>query len=198
MSNRTGCFFVVAIWLFACARAGATDFDWSDCFLMVTPAVSAVPPAEILHRLSVFFDFDGDDLRPEDVDSIRQFVAAVEVFENQIAVTAHADDKGSAAYNVELAGRRLDAALRALSVRIPSELLEGTNYGDELAEIPKAATDADRQPDRRVDIMTFQVIPGRDFVPEQRTTVTPFAPSLNLSRRPRGAPWLFSFGRTPL
>ena len=81
----------------------------------------------------VFFDYDSSDLRPESQESLTKNSEVLKTYANwSITIEGHADERGSAEYNLALGERRAVAArayLVALGIR--ADRVRTVSYGKE-------------------------------------------------------------------
>ncbi|MDQ2778658.1 MAG: peptidoglycan-associated lipoprotein Pal, partial [Pseudomonadota bacterium] len=97
------------------------------------PAAAAALAANSQRQRSVYFEFDNYSIEPTYQDMLAQH-AKVLVAEPSVSIRieGHADDRGSAEYNLALGQRRADAVKRALNILgVPDQQLRATSWGEE-------------------------------------------------------------------
>jgi peptidoglycan-associated lipoprotein len=79
------------------------------------------------------FDFDKYDIRPEDVEIMKENAALLSKNPNlKIQIEGHCDERGTAEYNLALGQRRASSAMKYLvSLGIPADRLSTISYGKE-------------------------------------------------------------------
>lgn len=128
----------------ATGAGGTTEGD-----AMVTVAAAPAPapantaptmtPAEMLARQvqDIHFDYDKSDIRPEDQATLQADATALKTIfsmDNSFVVTieGHADERGSAEYNIGLGDRRAAAVRDALTTMgLAIEKMKTVSYGKE-------------------------------------------------------------------
>lgn len=96
-------------------------------------AAAAALAATSQQQRSVYFDFDNYAIDPTYQDMLAQH-AKVLVAEPSVSIRieGHADDRGSAEYNLALGQRRAEAVKRALNILgVPDQQLRATSWGEE-------------------------------------------------------------------
>ena len=82
----------------------------------------------------IYFDFDKYDVRPQDVEILKENAALL--MKNptaKIQVEGHCDERGTAEYNLALGQRRANSAMKYLiSLGIPATRLSIISYGKEM------------------------------------------------------------------
>lgn len=97
------------------------------------PAAAAALAATSQRQRSVYFAFDNYAIEPTYQDMLAQH-AKVLVAESSVTirVEGHADDRGSAEYNLALGQRRAEAVKRALNILgVPDAQMLATSWGEE-------------------------------------------------------------------
>lgn len=101
------------------------------------PAAAAALAAGTPRERSVYFEFDSFTLSPE-AQRMLAAHAKVLVAEPSVSVRleGHADDRGSAEYNLALGQRRAEAVKRALGILgVPEQQMRATSWGEEKPEV---------------------------------------------------------------
>jgi outer membrane protein OmpA-like peptidoglycan-associated protein len=105
----------------------------------------------------IFFDFDQATLRPSGQEKLRELAALYgrSGYDwKTLRVQGHADERGPAAYNVELSARRAETVKRFLSSEgLPDGMIDVEAYGESRPAIPGAKTEAEHQVNRRVEFV---------------------------------------------
>jgi peptidoglycan-associated lipoprotein len=106
------------------------------------PVQNTAPPQTVQDILShqvqdIHFDYDKSDVRPEDQSILQADAAALkQIFQMDtsfiVTIEGHADERGSAEYNLGLGDRRAAAAKDALiAIGVPADKLKTVSYGKE-------------------------------------------------------------------
>ena len=118
-----------------------------------TPAGARVDPngCPIASKVSVEFDFDSVELRPENGQRLLPFVRYLDTYPSRRAsLDGHTDHEGSTAYNQRLSERRVEAVRDHLvGAGVATERLSVNAHG-ESQPIADNATEDGRQRNRRV------------------------------------------------
>jgi peptidoglycan-associated lipoprotein len=79
------------------------------------------------------FDFDKYDVRPEDIDTLKQNAALLAKYPRvKIQIEGHCDERGTAQYNLALGERRSNSAKQYLmTLGISADRLATISYGEE-------------------------------------------------------------------
>jgi len=79
------------------------------------------------------FDFDKYDVRPEDIDTLKQNAALLVRYPSvKIQIEGHCDERGTAQYNLALGERRANSAKQYLmTLGISADRLATISYGEE-------------------------------------------------------------------
>jgi peptidoglycan-associated lipoprotein len=79
------------------------------------------------------FDFDKYDVRPEDIDTLKQNAALLAKYPRvKIQIEGHCDERGTNEYNLALGERRCNSAKKYLiSLGVPESRLSTISYGEE-------------------------------------------------------------------
>lgn len=97
----------------------------NDSTLDITPAIVPITIG------TIYFDFDKSELRPESkraLDSVADYMESNPA--KRVVMGGHCDIRGTAEYNMKLAARRNDAAIRYLSSKgISKSRISATAYG---------------------------------------------------------------------
>jgi len=82
----------------------------------------------------IYFDLDKYDVRPQDVEILKENAALLMKHPNvKIQVEGHCDERGTAEYNLALGQRRANSAMKYLvSLGIPAARLSIISYGKEM------------------------------------------------------------------
>lgn len=109
----------------------------------------------------VLFETGEAELKAEALANLGKLVRFVEENPGQIVVEGHTDDRGSAAFNLQLSQRRADAVRRALEQRgIDATRITAIGQGEE-QPIADNNTNAGRKKNRRVEIIIQDpTVPG--------------------------------------
>ncbi len=126
---------------------GAGGTTEGDALVTVAAAPAPAPtttaptltPAEMLARQvqDIHFDYDKSDIRPEDQSILQANATALKTIfsmDNSFVVTieGHADERGSAEYNIGLGDRRAAAVRDALvTTGLAAEKMKTVSYGKE-------------------------------------------------------------------
>ncbi len=118
--------------------AGADATSAQDAGSMTgLPAAAAALAAGTPRERSVYFDFDSFTIDPAAQRMLTKH-AKVLVAEPSVSVRleGHADDRGSAEYNLALGQRRAEAVKRALSILgVPDQQMRATSWGEEKPQV---------------------------------------------------------------
>jgi peptidoglycan-associated lipoprotein len=81
----------------------------------------------------VFFDFDKYDVRPQDIDILKQNAALLAKYPRvKIQIEGHCDERGTAQYNLALGERRANSTKQYLvSLGISVDRISTISYGEE-------------------------------------------------------------------
>ncbi len=138
------------------------DIPASSAFQEITKNVAlnklAVGRKIILRN--IFFDFDKATLRPESQAELERVfqLMSVEVPKLKIELSGHTDDRGNAAYNVDLSQRRAKAVVDYLTKKgITADRLEFKGFGLTQPIVPNTSA-ANRQLNRRTEfkVLSFE------------------------------------------
>jgi len=79
------------------------------------------------------YDFDKYDVRPEDIDTLKQNAALLAKYPRvKIQIEGHCDERGTAQYNLALGERRANSARQYLmTLGISADRLATISYGEE-------------------------------------------------------------------
>jgi outer membrane protein OmpA-like peptidoglycan-associated protein len=122
--------------------------------LIPIPPVISVPPKT---RLTVLFDFDKADLRPESKPELDRAIRFI--LQNpgrRFEIAAHTDDLGTEEYNLDLSERRA-AAVRSYLIKhgVPNDIVVSKGYGKS-QPIDTNGTPQGRQNNRRVELTVIE------------------------------------------
>ena len=103
------------------------------------PAANTMTPAEMLAKQvqDIHFDYDKSDIRPEDQPVLQADATALKTIFSMdssfvVTIEGHADERGSAEYNVGLGDRRAAAVRDALvNMGLVSDKMKTVSYGKE-------------------------------------------------------------------
>ncbi len=113
---------------------------FNACIVRIEKEEKMVKAVAAPASFQVFFDFDKSKLRPEAVDTLKQFVAfAKKENVSKIRVVGHTDTVGSKAYNLALSKRRAEAVkafLVANGIPAAGVTTEGVGFADLLVPTP--------------------------------------------------------------
>ena len=119
-------------------------------------AVPAVPAAAPSLSLSIAFDFDSAQVRPESrkvLQNLAQALQSPELVSSRFALEGHTDARGGAEYNLRLSQRRADAVRDVLaSYGVQPQRLAPTGKG---AAEPVNPQDPNAAENRRVRIVNL-------------------------------------------
>ncbi len=81
----------------------------------------------------IHFDFDRYEVRPEDVDTLKQDAALLKKYASlKVQIEGHCDERGTAEYNLALGERRASSVKKYLvSLGVPENRLSTISYGKE-------------------------------------------------------------------
>lgn len=119
--------------------------------LLVCSLLSSAIQAQAPVKASVFFDTDRSELTPEAKKTLDELVPALlQAADFQLELEAFTDDRGTSAYNRQLAADRAASVQAYLEQKgLTAQKSSVTNWGEKKA---RNITDAGRQQDRRVDV----------------------------------------------
>jgi outer membrane protein OmpA-like peptidoglycan-associated protein len=102
----------------------------------------------------LLFDFDSDNLRPESKRNLDSLAKSLASFgDSNLLLVGHTDSVGTASYNLDLSRRRAAAVADYLTARgVPAARLATSGRGETDPVAPND-TDADRQLNRRVEVV---------------------------------------------
>ena len=102
----------------------------------------------------LLFDFDSQKLRAESKRNLDSLAKSLESFgDSQLLLVGHTDSVGTASYNLDLSQRRAAAVAEYLIARgVPAARLATSGRGENDPIAPND-TDADRQLNRRVEVV---------------------------------------------
>lgn len=91
------------------------------------------PEIQDLQRLSVYFDSDGSDIKPEFQDVLLKQAEFIKAHKNDIVtVEGNCDERGSSEYNIALGDRRANAARKSLELMgVPALQIKTISLGEE-------------------------------------------------------------------
>ncbi len=86
----------------------------------------------------VSFDFDKYDIRPQDVDILKEDAALLMKYPNvKVQIEGHCDERGTGEYNLALGERRANSVKKYLiSLGVPANRLSTISYGKEMPVDP--------------------------------------------------------------
>lgn len=81
----------------------------------------------------IYFDFDKYDIRPGDVEILKDNAAVLKKFSTvKIQIEGHCDERGTIEYNLALGERRANSTKRyLLSLGLPADRISTISYGEE-------------------------------------------------------------------
>ncbi|MGI9435952.1 MAG: CpaD family pilus assembly lipoprotein [Geminicoccaceae bacterium] len=84
------------------------------------------------YRHVVYFDTDRDELRADEQDRLIAFLDAVQpTSDDNVRIDGHADERASDLYNLDLAGRRIDAVRRFLGeIGFSGLAVQASSFGE--------------------------------------------------------------------
>jgi OOP family OmpA-OmpF porin len=99
-------------WSFQTKQVAECKTGFEECMRRIEYMPPVMPPASF----QVFFDFDKATLRPEAIETLKQFIVfAKKANISRIRVVGHTDTVGSKAYNLKLSERRAVAVQKFLA-----------------------------------------------------------------------------------
>lgn len=122
------------------------------------PPMVDVQKKEVVIAEAVLFDFNEATLRPDGDVILRQVVGVLQSHPELklVEIQGHTDDKGEAAYNLDLSQRRVETVMAWLvSQGVAAERLVAKGYG-ESSPIKTNSTEAGRAANRRVQFMILK------------------------------------------
>jgi peptidoglycan-associated lipoprotein len=136
------------------AGAQTSGVDQADA---MSGEAAAGPQEGLLARRLVYFDFDRDEIRPEDAAVISAHGRYLSGNRGmRVRLEGHTDERGTREYNIGLGERRAQAVRRALLLQGTGENQVGTvSYGEERPAAAGSDEGAYSQ-NRRVEIVYLQ------------------------------------------
>ena len=115
--------------------------------------VKQVANSELLNEYVVYFDFDKDNIRQQDLDVLRQAARDITDYNpSDVAVVGYTDTRGSMAYNEALSARRANAVSNALTqMGVENYVVNRAAKGETDLAVP-TADEVRMQENRRVAI----------------------------------------------
>lgn len=112
-----------------------------------------VPHTSGFQTSSYYFDFNSNDIHPQDMSSIQSLAQSIATSHSSIRVTGNTDDRGSREYNMALGWRRANTVSSALQQYGVSKSQITTNSNGAEKPIAYGANEADYQCNRRDDVL---------------------------------------------
>ena len=127
----------------------ACDNDEEEVVVVAEPVANS----ELLNEYTVYFDFDESDIRPQDMDVLRQAARDITKYNpSDVAVVGYTDTRGSNAYNDALSARRANTVSNALtSMGVENYVVKEAAKGETDLAVP-TADEVRLQENRRVAI----------------------------------------------